>query len=153
MLSGKAGIGKSRVLRTFCEKIADQPHSRAVFHDSAHHRNSALYRVIDQFERALRFESNDSVEPRLEKLQSEINRPGLEMESTVPPLVALLSMDKDAKPPGVFQSEELKGRQHVGTVGQYHCQKLHDNCCLPSNLVILLQLNLGGSDRKRHRLA
>jgi hypothetical protein len=41
----------------------------------------------------------------------------------------------------------------VGTVGQYHCQKLHDNCCLPSNLVILLQLNLGGSDRKRHRLA
>ena len=37
MLSGEAGIGKSRVLRTFCEKIADQPHSRALYHGSAYH--------------------------------------------------------------------------------------------------------------------
>ncbi len=42
------------------------------------------------------------------------------MESTVPPLVALLSLDKDAKLPGVLQSEELKRRQHVGTVEQWN---------------------------------
>ena len=71
MLSGEAGIGKSRVLRTFREKITDQPHSRALYHGSAYHQNSAFYPVIDQLERALRFESIDSVELRLEKLQSE----------------------------------------------------------------------------------
>jgi hypothetical protein len=42
------------------------------------------------------------------------------MESTVPPLVALLSLDKDAKLPGVLQSEELKRRQHAGTVEQWN---------------------------------
>jgi hypothetical protein len=38
---------------------------------TADHQNSAFYPVIDQLERALRFESIDSVELRLEKLQSE----------------------------------------------------------------------------------
>lgn len=36
------------------------------------------------------------------------------------PLVALLSLDKDAKLPGVLQSEELKRRQHAGTVEQWN---------------------------------
>ncbi len=67
MLSGRAGIGESRVLRTFREKIADQPHSRALYHGSVYHQNIAFYPVNDQLEHALRFESNDSVEKRLEK--------------------------------------------------------------------------------------
>ena len=112
-LSGEAGIGKSRVLRTFREKIADNPHSQVLYYGSAYHQNSAFYPVIDQLERALRFESNDSAELRLEKLQSEVSRLGLAVESTVPPLVALLSLDKDDKVPGVLQSGELKRRQQV----------------------------------------
>ena len=113
MLTGEAGIGKSRVLRTFREKIADIPHSQVLYYGSAYHENSAFFPVIDQLERTLRFDSSDSVELRLEKLQSEVSRLGLEVESTVPPLVALLSLDKDDKVPGVFQSGELKRRQQV----------------------------------------
>jgi len=113
MLSGEAGIGKSRVLRTFREKIADNPHSQVLYYGSAYHQNSAFYPVIDQLERALRFESNDSVELRLEKLQSEVSRLGLEVETIVPPLVTLLSLDTDDKVSGGLQSEELKRRQQV----------------------------------------
>lgn len=113
MLSGEAGIGKSRVLRTFRENIADQPHNKVLYYGSAYHQNSAFYPVIDQLERALRFESNDSVELRLEKLQSEVSRLGLEMESTVPPLVALLSLEKDEQVPGILQPGDLKRRQQV----------------------------------------
>lgn len=113
MISGEAGIGKSRVLRTFRENIADQPHNRALYYGSAYHQNSPFYPVIDQLERALRFESSDSVELRLEKLQSEVNRLSLEVEITVPPLVALLSLDKDDEVPVVLQSGELKRRQQV----------------------------------------
>ena len=60
------------------------------------------------------------------------------MESTVPPLVALLSLDKDAKLPGVLQSEELKRRQHAGTVEQYCCQKSNNNSCLTTKLWYIL---------------
>jgi class 3 adenylate cyclase/predicted ATPase len=113
MLSGEAGIGKSRVLRTFREKIADSPHSQVLYYGSAYHQNSAFYPVIDQFERALRIDSNDSTELRLEKLQFEVSRLGLEVESTVPPLAALLSLDKNDTGPDVLQSGELKRRQQV----------------------------------------
>ncbi|MCP4766041.1 MAG: AAA family ATPase [Gammaproteobacteria bacterium] len=108
MLSGEAGIGKSRVLRSFREKIADNPHSQVLYYGSAYHQNSAFYPVIDQIERALRFESGDSAELRLEKLRSEVSRLGLEVESTVPPLVALLSLGEDDTVPGVLQSGEFK---------------------------------------------
>ena len=55
------------------------------------------------------------------------------MESTVPPLVALLSLDKDAKLPGVLQSEELKRRQHAGTVEQWNSGTVEQYCCQKSN--------------------
>lgn len=113
MLSGEAGIGKSRVLRSFREKISDNPHSQVLYYGSAYHQNSAFYPVIDQIERALRFESNDSTELKLEKLQSEVSRLGLEVNSTVPPLIALLSLGKPDKVPGVLQSGELKRRQQL----------------------------------------
>jgi len=112
-LSGEAGIGKSRVLRTFRENIADKPHSQVLYYGSAYHQNSAFYPVIDQLERALRFEGDDSVELRLDKLQSEVSRLGLEVESTVPPLTSLLSLDKGDQDPGKLQSGDLKRFQQV----------------------------------------
>ena len=91
-VSGEAGIGKSRVVRAFRENLADEPHSRVLYYGSPYHQNSAFYPVIDQLERALRFENDDSVEIRLEKLKSEVGRLGLEIESVLPPLSALLSL-------------------------------------------------------------
>lgn len=116
-LSGEAGIGKSRVLRTFRENIADNPHSQVFYYGSAYHQSSAFYPVIDQLERALRFEGDDSVELRLEKLQSEVSRLGLEVESTVPPLTSLLSLDKGDQDPGKLQSGDLKRLQQVAICG------------------------------------
>ena len=112
-LSGEAGIGKSRVLRTFRENIADQPHSQVLYYGSAYHQNSAFYPVIDQLERALRFETDDSVELRLQKLQSEVSRLGLAVEATVTPLTSLLSLDKGDQYSGRLQSGDLKRRQQV----------------------------------------
>ena len=127
MLSGEAGIGKSRVLRSFREKIADIPHSQVLYYGSAYHQNSAFYPVIDQFERALRIESNDSIELRLEKLQSEVSRLGLEVEATVPPLAALLSLDKDDTVPGALQSGELKRRQQVAICSMIEAMSVFPN--------------------------
>jgi predicted ATPase/class 3 adenylate cyclase len=112
-LSGEAGIGKSRVLRTFRENIADQPHSQVLYYGSAYHQNSAFYPVIDQLERALRIETNDSVELRLQKLQAEVSRLGLAVEATVTPLTSLLSLDKGDQDSGRLQSGDLKRLQQI----------------------------------------
>jgi len=111
-LSGEAGIGKSRVVRAFRDQLADEPHSRVLYYGSAYHQSSAFYPVIDQFERALRIENDDSVELRLEKLNAEVSRLGLEIASTVPPLAALLSLTTDDQNPGTPEGD-LKRRQLI----------------------------------------
>jgi len=111
-LSGEAGIGKSRVVRAFRDRLNNEPHSRVLYYGSAYHQSSAFYPVIDQFERALRIENDDSVEQKLEKLRSEVSRLGLEIEAKVPPLAALLSLATDDQNPGAPEGD-LKRRQLI----------------------------------------
>jgi len=111
-LSGEAGIGKSRVVRAFRESLVNESHSRLLYYGSAYHQNSAFYPAIDQLERAMRFENDDSIDVRLEKLRSEVNRLGLEIASTLPPLAALLSLTTDDQP-GTSEPGDLKRRQLV----------------------------------------
>ena len=110
-LLGEAGIGKSRVVRAFREKLADKSHSRVLYYGSAYHQNSAFYPVIDQLERALRFESDDSAELKLGKLEAEVGRLGLDVESTMPPLAALLSLNPGEQQLGMLEPGDLKRRQ------------------------------------------
>jgi class 3 adenylate cyclase/predicted ATPase len=112
-LSGEAGIGKSRVVRTFRESLVDEPHSRVLYYGSPYHQNSAFFPVIDQLERALRFDNDDSVEVKLEKLQSEVGRLGLDVESIGPPLAGLLSLSEGDQDFNKLQPGGLKRGQLI----------------------------------------
>ena len=52
LISGEAGIGKSRLSAWLAEQVADTPHTRLRYHCSPYHRDSALYPFVQQFERA-----------------------------------------------------------------------------------------------------
>src|SRR5262249_45510831 len=52
LLSGEAGIGKSRLSVTLLERISGEAHTRLRYFCSALHVDSALYPVIGQMERA-----------------------------------------------------------------------------------------------------
>jgi class 3 adenylate cyclase/tetratricopeptide (TPR) repeat protein len=97
LLSGEAGIGKSRIVRGFRELIRDEPHNRVLYYSSPFHRNSALYPATDQLERALRFARDDSPEKKLDKLVRMLNALGLQAEETVPPLASLLSLPTEGR--------------------------------------------------------
>src|SRR5271166_6578326 len=45
LLSGEAGIGKSRVLAALAERIGDEPHVRVRYQCSPHHVNDAFYPI------------------------------------------------------------------------------------------------------------
>ena len=68
IVSGEAGIGKSRLFDALTERIGDESHYRVVCQCSAYHTNSALHPIIQQLERAIGFAAEDSPERRLEKL-------------------------------------------------------------------------------------
>jgi class 3 adenylate cyclase/predicted ATPase len=68
LLSGEAGIGKSRLTAALLESIAAEPHTRLRYFCSPQHRNSALYPFVGQMERAAGLAPDDSPQARLDKL-------------------------------------------------------------------------------------
>ncbi|WP_024520237.1 adenylate/guanylate cyclase domain-containing protein [Bradyrhizobium sp. Tv2a-2] len=68
LLSGEAGIGKSRLSTALMEGIAAEPHTRLSYFCSPQHTDSAFYPIIGQFERAAGFAVGDTPQTKLEKL-------------------------------------------------------------------------------------
>ena len=94
LLSGEAGIGKSRLVQVLKEQVATEPQAWLTpCQCSPYHQNSALYPMIDLLERvALRFEREESPQQKLSKLEGFLVQYGLPLAETVPLLAALLSL-------------------------------------------------------------
>jgi hypothetical protein len=65
LLSGEAGIGKSRLTAALIERLATEPHTRLRYFCSPRHTDSALYPIISQMERAAGFAHGDTAQTKL----------------------------------------------------------------------------------------
>lgn len=92
LLSGEAGIGKSRIARMLRDRVASEDHVRLRYQCSPYHTNSALHPIIEQLERAAGFVRDDSFDIRLNKLQSLLSQATIDSAQFVPLLAALLSI-------------------------------------------------------------
>jgi AAA ATPase domain/Adenylate and Guanylate cyclase catalytic domain len=68
LLSGEAGIGKSRLTAALLERLAGEPHTRLRYFCSPQHTDSALYPIIGQMERTAGFAHDDGPQAKLDKL-------------------------------------------------------------------------------------
>ena len=100
LLSGEAGIGKSRLTAALLERLASEPHTRLRYFCSPQHTDSALYPTISQIERAAGFMHDDTPEAKLDKLDAV-----LAQTSTSPEDAALfaemLSLPNDGRYPAL----------------------------------------------------
>ena len=100
LLSGEAGIGKSRLTAALMERLAGEPHTRLRYFCSPHHQDSALYPSIAQLERAAGFRREDTAEERLAKLEEVLAKATNDLSEAVPLLADLLSIPTgDRYPP------------------------------------------------------
>src|SRR4029077_18851744 len=65
LLSGEAGIGKSRLTAALLERLANEPHTHLRYFCSLQHTDSALYPIIGQMERAAELAHGDTAQLRL----------------------------------------------------------------------------------------
>ena len=72
LLSGEPGIGKSRILSALWERLEGQGAQVLQIPVFALPRNSALWPIIDNFERTLKFGRDEAAESRLDKLEALI---------------------------------------------------------------------------------
>src|SRR4029077_13894570 len=70
LLSGEAGIGKSRLSAALTEDIAAEPHTRVRYFCSPQHTDSAFYPIIGHLERAAGFAHGDTPQAKLDKIDA-----------------------------------------------------------------------------------
>ena len=70
LLSGEAGIGKSRLTAALMERLASEPHTRLRYFCSPQHTDSAFYPDHSQMERAAGFAHGDTTPTKLDKLDA-----------------------------------------------------------------------------------
>jgi class 3 adenylate cyclase/tetratricopeptide (TPR) repeat protein len=97
LLSGEAGIGKSRLTAELLERIAAEPHTRLRYFGSPHHQDTALYPFIAQIEHAARFDREDTVATKISKLESLLAQSGESVGDTVTLVADLLSLSADIR--------------------------------------------------------
>jgi class 3 adenylate cyclase len=101
LLSGEAGIGKSRLVQVVKDHVADAPHTRLECRSSPHYQHTALYPLIDLLQRTLQFHPDETPAQQVEKLEQMVRPYRLPLEETVPlfaPLLGLL-VPEDRYPP------------------------------------------------------
>jgi class 3 adenylate cyclase/tetratricopeptide (TPR) repeat protein len=108
LLSGDAGIGKSRLLRQLNEQIAGRVGEVLRFHCSPYHTNTALYPFIEACGRIAVTASDDPPAALLNAVRHIVEPLGPEWQRHLPGLTQLLSIPQasGAPPPTPRQSKQ-----------------------------------------------
>jgi class 3 adenylate cyclase len=106
LLSGEAGIGKSRLVQTLKEQVIAEGATRIEFRCSPYHQNSAFYSIIEHLQRLLQLQREESPQAKLEKLQQKLARYRFPQADTVSLVAALLSLPQLGNAPPLTLSPE-----------------------------------------------
>jgi class 3 adenylate cyclase/tetratricopeptide (TPR) repeat protein len=97
LLSGEAGIGKSRITEAAIDAARNEPHFLLRCQCSPYHADSALYPVIQQLSHAAGFIENDSTQRRLERLEALLATGADDGAATAPLMATLLGIDSTSR--------------------------------------------------------
>ena len=100
LLSGEAGIGKSRLTAALLERLAAEPHTRLRYFCSPQHTDSALYPIISQMERAAGFVHDDTAQVKLDKLDALLAQTSTSIQDAAL-FAEMLSLPNDGRYPGL----------------------------------------------------
>jgi TOMM system kinase/cyclase fusion protein len=113
LLSGEAGIGKSRLVQVLKEHVAAEPQAWLTpCQCSPYYQNTALYPLIDLLERVvLRFAREESLPQKRSKLEGFVVQYGLPLAEAIPLFAALLSLPLTADYAPLTMSPEQQKQQ------------------------------------------
>ena len=107
LLSGEAGIGKSRLTAAVLERLATEPHTRLRYFCSPQHTDSALYSIIGQMERAAGLAHDDKPQAKLDKLDAALGQISTSVQD-VALFAEMLSLPNDGRYPALDLTPEQR---------------------------------------------
>jgi class 3 adenylate cyclase len=116
LLSGEAGIGKSRLVEVLRQHVLSAGAQRLMFRCSPYHTSSALYPVIEQVQRVLQWQRDDAPETKLDALEQVLQTYGFPLPEAVPLLAALLSVPLLGRYPPLTLTPQRQRQQTLETL-------------------------------------
>ena len=116
LLSGEAGIGKSRLTAALMESIASEPHARLRYFCSPQHTDSAFYPIIGQMERAAGLAHGDTAQSKLDKLDALLAQTSTSALD-VSLFADMLSLPKDGRYPTLGMTPEQRRHKTLEALG------------------------------------
>ncbi len=117
LLSGEAGIGKSRLVQALKEQVLAEGATRIEFRCSPYHQNSAFYPIIDHLQRLLQFQREETPQAKLTKLQQALAAYRFPQADTLPLLATLLSLPQpEGIPPLTLSPQKQKQKTQEALV-------------------------------------
>jgi DNA-binding winged helix-turn-helix (wHTH) protein/tetratricopeptide (TPR) repeat protein len=107
LVSGEAGLGKSRITAELAERLHGEPHLCLRYFCSPHRQDSALFPFIDQLSRAAGFARDDTPAARWEKFEALLAR-AAPPDEDVAFLADLMSLPASERHPLPNLSPQLK---------------------------------------------
>jgi class 3 adenylate cyclase/tetratricopeptide (TPR) repeat protein len=118
LLSGEAGIGKSRLVQVLTAQVATEPQAWLTpCQCSPYYQNTALYPMIDLLERVvLHFDRGEALQQKLNKLEGFLVQYGLPLAEAMPLFAALLSLPLTADYTPLTLSPEQQKQKTLHTL-------------------------------------
>jgi predicted ATPase len=107
LLSGQAGIGKSRLTAALLEKLTGESHAQLRYFCSPQHTDSALYPIISQMERAAGFAHDDTPQTKLDKLDAVLAQTSTSKQDAAL-FAEMLSLQNDGRYPKLDLTSEQR---------------------------------------------
>jgi class 3 adenylate cyclase/predicted ATPase len=115
LISGEAGIGKSRLTAALLERLGREPYRRLRYFCSPQHTDSAFYPIISRIERAAGLSREDSVAAKLDKLDAALALTATPLEDAA--LIAeMLSLPNDGRYPTLTLSPQLRRQRTIAAL-------------------------------------
>jgi class 3 adenylate cyclase/predicted ATPase len=112
LISGEAGIGKSRLTAALLESLAPEPHTRLRYFCSPQHTDSAFSPIIGQVERAAKLLHDDTLQQKLDKLDALLAQTSTPIQDA-PLFAEMLSLPNDGRYPALELTSQQQRQKTI----------------------------------------
>ena len=119
LIIGEAGIGKSRLLQRFHERIANTPHLWVEAAAGAFYQNTPFYAVTEMLRELLAWRGDESAEEQIAQLETRLVLAGLKPAEALPLVAPLLNLSLPAMYPPSPLSPEQQRRRLLATLVEW----------------------------------